>query len=144
MSDFWWLILQLASTAYMTGLIWFVQIVHYPLFAAVGRESFQQYEARHMPLTTWVVAPGMLVEAGACAWLAVHLPGSLSLIGFALLMIIWIATAAASVPCHNRLLKGFDSRTHRRLVETNWIRTAAWTGRLAVSILMLHAAFEGR
>jgi hypothetical protein len=29
-----------ASTLFMTGLSWFVQVVHYPLFAAVGPDAF--------------------------------------------------------------------------------------------------------
>ena len=43
---------QIASTLYMTGLIWFVQVVHYPLLGAVGGSEFSAYEQRHMSLTT--------------------------------------------------------------------------------------------
>ena len=56
------LLLQAASTLAMVGLIWFVQIVHYPLFAQVGREGFSGYEQAHQNRTTFVVAPLMLVE----------------------------------------------------------------------------------
>ena len=35
-----WLIIHAAATWFMVGLIWFVQIVHYPMFANVGRDSF--------------------------------------------------------------------------------------------------------
>lgn len=56
-------IVHLAATLSMVGLIWFVQIVHYPLFAYVGAEKFIAYEAAHARLTTWVVAPPMLTEA---------------------------------------------------------------------------------
>ena len=38
---------------------------------------------------------------------------------FALLVLVWIATAIFSVPAHNRLLTEFDSNAHRRLVLTN-------------------------
>ncbi len=51
-----------AATFYMLGVIWFVQLVHYPLFAAVGKDFFTEYEKRHQSWTTYVVAPGMLVE----------------------------------------------------------------------------------
>ena len=64
------LIAHAAATLYMTGLIWFVQVVHYPLMAAVGRDGFAAYESAHARLTTFVVAPGMLVEA-LCAGLLV-------------------------------------------------------------------------
>jgi hypothetical protein len=32
------LLANLAATFFMVGLIWFVQIVHYPLFGQVGRD----------------------------------------------------------------------------------------------------------
>ena len=53
---------QVFATVFMVGLIWFVQIVHYPLYANVGREQFPEYEALHNRLTTWVVGPAMLLE----------------------------------------------------------------------------------
>lgn len=31
----WLLLLNLASALFMTGLIWFVQVVHYPLFERI-------------------------------------------------------------------------------------------------------------
>jgi hypothetical protein len=34
------------ATLYMTGLIWFVQLVHYPLFAQVGRHAHLSYHPR--------------------------------------------------------------------------------------------------
>ena len=46
----------------MTGLIWFVQVVHYPLFAKVGSEAFSLYESLHTQKTGLVVGPVMLVE----------------------------------------------------------------------------------
>ena len=34
------LLTHLAATLYMVGVIWFVQVVHYPLFARAGAEGF--------------------------------------------------------------------------------------------------------
>ena len=61
-------------------------------------------------------------------------------VGFALVVVIWIATLLASVPMHERLARGFDAAAHRRLVRTNWIRTAAWTARGALVLWMLAVA----
>ena len=33
------LLSNVAATLYMVGLIWCIQIVHYPLFAQVGKEG---------------------------------------------------------------------------------------------------------
>jgi uncharacterized membrane protein len=139
MNDPWhrWLFLgQLAATLYMTGLIWFVQIVHYPLFGGVGRAVFAAYEQRHSALTTWVVAPPMLVELAAALILLWLRPPQLSLpllwASAALLAVIWLSTYLIQVPCHSRLVAGYDESIHRWLVVSNWIRTAAWTARAAL------------
>jgi hypothetical protein len=44
--------LELASTLMLTGLIWVVQIVHYPLLKYVGSESFKNYERLHCSTTS--------------------------------------------------------------------------------------------
>ena len=41
-----------AATWFMAGLHWFVQVVHYPLFADVGTERFIAYHA-WTPLGEW-------------------------------------------------------------------------------------------
>ena len=42
--------------------------------------------------------------------------------------------ALVQVPLHRRLQGGFDAAAHRRLVRTNWLRTAAWTLRAALAL----------
>jgi hypothetical protein len=127
------LLIQAAATLAMVGLIWFVQIVHYPLMAQVGRDSFAHYEASHTARTTWVVAPLMLVEAALALFLAIRPPQGISALaawlGCGLVGIIWLSTAFLQVPMHRRLAGGFDETAHRRLVALNWIRTAAWSAR---------------
>ncbi len=53
----WLPLAHLLATALLPGLIWFVQVVHYPLFAAVGQEGFHAYERQHQRLKAFVVAP---------------------------------------------------------------------------------------
>ncbi len=122
---------HLGSSLYMVGLIWFVQVVHYPLFASVGDLEFPAYEQRHTARTTWVVAPPMLIE-GATAVLLIWLrpagvPAWSVWSGLGLLGISWLSTALIQVPCHELLSKAFEPVVHRRLVSTNWLRTAAWS-----------------
>jgi hypothetical protein len=125
---------ELVSTLFMTGLIWFVQVVHYPLFARVGAGHSVAYQAEHIDRTGLVVAVPMLVELASCALLTFRgdtavwqrWPGAL------LLAIVWIGTAVLLVPAHEALARGFDANVHARLVGTNWIRTAAWSARAAL------------
>ena len=97
--------LQVLSTISLFGLIWFVQIVHYPLFARVGQDGFRRYASNHATRTTFVVAPLMLLElATAAAWLRPawrprFISGQEALWAFALLGVIWLSTALVQVPC---------------------------------------------
>ncbi|NIR52745.1 hypothetical protein GWO43_29415 [candidate division KSB1 bacterium] len=125
-----------ASTLFMVGLIWFVQVVHYPLMARVSATEFVEYEAAHKRLTAWVVAPAMLTE-GITALIILMTPriavrGELVWVGLALLIVIWFSTALLQVPQHNVLSLRFDSAAHQKLVATNWIRTIAWSLRGAI------------
>jgi hypothetical protein len=131
------LLAHAAATLYMAGLIWFVQVVHYPLLGRVGRGEFVAYERAHVRRTTWVVGPPMLVEAGTAVALVVVLGGRLPWIGLALLAVVWLSTALLQVPCHERLRDGFDEAVHRRLVRTNAIRAAAWTARAVIAIALV-------
>ena len=126
-------LLQLGSTLYMVGLIWFVQLVHYPLHGSVGPDHFVLYQQRHMQWTSFAVGPAMLIEAGTTVALF-SAPSSLfpswaPTLGLALLMLVWGSTALFQVPFHNQLLSQFDSNAHQSLVWSNWIRTFGWSAR---------------
>ena len=116
----------------MVGVIWFVQIVHYPLFSRVGTEQFGEYLKRHQHLTTFVVGPPMLIEAVTTMLLIWYPPIPdipLLLICAGLLFLIWMSTAFLQIPSHGDLERGFKAKSHRGLVWGNWIRTLAWTAR---------------
>ena len=140
------LLAHLAATLFMVGLIWFVQIVHYPLFAKVGGETFPGYSEAHSRLTSYVVGPPMLVEAGTALLLVFlrpdGIPLSLALAGLALVVAIWLSTALLQVPRHTALGSGFDGRAWRGLVGTNWLRTAAWSARGVVVLWMAALALD--
>lgn len=134
-------IAHLAATLSMVGLIWFVQIVHYPLFAQVGAEGFAAYESAHARLTTWVVAPPMLIEALTALLLLWNQPedvGPVSVwLGAVLLVGIWWSTAFLQVPQHSVLAAGFNKVAYETLVASNWLRTAAWSARGLLVLWML-------
>lgn len=139
----WLLCVQAFATLYMVGVIWMCQLAHYPLFSDIG-DALPRYQARNVRLTTWVVGLPMLVEAG-CAlvlvfWRPAGIPLWTAIVGLALVVILWLATMAFSVPMHERLGHGYADWAHRRLVQTNWIRTVAWTVRGVLVLWMLVAA----
>ena len=125
----------------MTGVIWFVQVVHYPLFAGVGAEAFAVYAARHSTLTTYVVIVPMLIELITALLLVWRRPPELAVwevwLGLGLVGITWLSTAFLQVPQHTALGAGFNGAAHTTLVMTNWLRTAAWTLRSALVLWWL-------
>ncbi len=125
----------------MTGLIWFVQIVHYPLFADVGQAVFVAYARRHAILTGYVVGPPMSAEL-ATALLALvpslrpsFLSASTAVASASLVLLLWATTGALQVPLHTRLGQQRDLALILRLVRGNWIRTLLWSLR---SLLLLN------
>lgn len=136
---------HLGSSLYMVGLIWFVQIVHYPLFESVGKPEFPSYEQRHTSLTTWVVAPPMLIEGTTAVLLFWFRPSGVPewsvWCGLALLSVNWLSTACIQVPCHESLSQVFEPVVHQRLVASNWLRTAAWSLRGGLVLWMVWLSF---
>ena len=130
------LLLNFALTAYLTGVIWVVQLVTYPALALVGKPEFARYHAAHTQGMGWVVGAPMVAElalAGWLAWAAYPTWGAGRALGqLALVLVVWLATFFVSVPFHNRLgAGGYNYIAIDSLVRTNWLRTLAWTARLA-------------
>ena len=127
------LVVHAAATWALVGLIWTVQLAHYPLFAKVGRDAWPAYHQAHMRTITFVVAPLMLTELLTAGWLALRPPPDtcppMPIVGIALLAVIWLSTAFVQVPYHRKLERGLDEPVVRALVRSNWIRTVAWTAR---------------
>ncbi|QGJ70596.1 Hypothetical protein PBC10988_22930 [Planctomycetales bacterium 10988] len=136
-------LVNLLTTTLMTGVIWIVQIVHYPLFSSVGESFFPAYALQHQSKISPVVAPLMILELGTAVLMLLYPPKEISIgwvwFGLALVGVIWISTFTLQVPIHGRLGERFDSSDHITLVLTNWIRTIAWTIRTG---LLLWIAWE--
>ncbi len=134
-------LLDLAATLYMWGVIWTVQLVHYPLFARVGPQHWADYHAGHTRLMTLVVLPAMVTELGTSGLLALTRPAWLApgllWAGFAFAVLTWAVTFFVSVPLHDALGRGYDGAAIARLVATNWLRTAFWTGHALVLLVQV-------
>ena len=137
------LLTQAVASGVMCGIAWFVQVVHYPLFAHIPAEAAAAYAADNRRVTSRVVLPPMLVEAATAAWLAIWPPATIgrpaAAVGLALVMLTTLSTAAVQVPLHARLAAGHDPIALARLVRSTWVRTAAWTARAVLAAWMLRA-----
>lgn len=124
-----WRLLHAFAAVYMTGVIWFVQIIHYPGLTPPAEGLFIDQHLEYTRKMGMLVGPVMILELILQIIWAVREPGPRAYTGLALLLLIWISTFALQVPQHNLLTQGYDPAAVRRLVNTNWIRTLAWTAR---------------
>ena len=87
------------------------------------------------------VGPLMLIELATAimlAWSPIDgIDQPFVYTGIGLVVLIWLSTAFIQVPCHEKLVAGFDLAAYKWLVNSTWIRAIAWTARGAVVTWML-------
>ena len=85
----------------MCGLIWFVQVVHYPLFARTDTTHSPDYPDENQRRTAPVVIPPMLVEAATATLIALNPPPAIgqpiALAGLAMVAILWSARGLLAI-----------------------------------------------
>lgn len=129
-------VLNLLLAAYLAGVIWVVQVVHYPLFADVGDDAWRAYEAGHRRRITVVVLGPMVAQLVVGTLLLADAGDAarpLAIASLALAGGCFALTAIVFAPMHERLSAGPDRRLVRRLVTANWSRTVAWTVQAVVA-----------
>lgn len=135
------LVACVAATLFMVGLTWFVQAVHYPLFAEVGEERFPNYHELHSVRVTWVVVLPMVVELASSIMLAISPPpglGALALAGAVLAIAVWVVTLAWAAPTHGMIgREGLTPRLHARLDRASLVRSWLWTLHGVVVMVMV-------
>ena len=131
--------LQLWSCVFMTGLIWTIQLVHYPSFHHIKIDKFSQFEGFHSNRISWIVLPVMSVELLTAVVLIFLLTESLILIGVNFLSVaaIWLITLHVSARIHTKLMSGYNESLVNQLIFTNWARTFLWSARSVFLIFFL-------
>ena len=120
--------LQYLVTFALIGLIWTIQLIHYPAFQYIESDRFVEFEKMHTVKISFIVAPLMLIEIITSVMiltLSPHLFES-SVLLFTIVL-IWLSTFFLSVPCHQILAKGKDDLVIQKLIHTNWLRTILWS-----------------
>jgi hypothetical protein len=127
------------ASFFMTGLIWIVQLVHYPSFHYVGEDNFKAFQLHHVNSIDKIVIPVMVAELATSfglAWADGFL--SLNAIGFYLVILIWASTGLFSVPAHTKLESSKDDQAIKKLVSTNWFRTILWSLKSGLNLYLLY------
>ncbi len=132
------------STLFLCGLIWTIQIVHYPLFsdvlAGTGKTAFHTYlEAHNKKITNLVTVPWAIQGLSALALnpLIFDISWAAMLANWALSALLLVSTLFLQIPIHTQLLDSPTQQLIDRLVLTNWVRTAGWTGQGAIAVFWL-------
>ncbi|WP_053337304.1 hypothetical protein [Microscilla marina] len=138
---------NLLITFFLMGLIWLVQMVQYPGFAKVGAEAFHTYHQLHVEHIAWVVAVPMVLELLLALGMLFIRPSQLDLILSVLLFLLvgatWVITFFVAMPYHDQLAnQGFDAEIIKKLININWVRTAAWTLRGGILAFIVYRVWH--
>jgi hypothetical protein len=129
-------IAHLAATWFMVGLIWVIQVVHYPLWVHVADSQGRALHRRHARRIGSLVMTVGVIEMMASALMVALRPGPLTLAGALLLLLIWTSTIFVQMPLHRRFSQAWSSELIAPLVRGNWPRTILWTMRGTVAIVV--------
>jgi hypothetical protein len=125
-------IVTLGLTLYMSGMIWSMQVLEYPLFALVGPKEFPAYHRRHnRALPIFVILPSLAALVSAIVLIFTRperLPLWSTIVVAVIDLLVVVVTVAREAPLHARLDRdGYSETVIRQLVRGNWIRTILWT-----------------
>lgn len=138
----------LLSTVAMAGLMWFVQMIHYPLIVRVGQLASKlgkasetaaalEHTTRTLPRAIFM----LVTELGSgLALLFVRPPAVpvwLVFVSLLPLIPIWYWTWGTCVPLHLALCERFNQRYGDRLLTVNLWRCVCWSARALCLIAAL-------
>ena len=111
----------------LVGLIWLIQLNHYPSFRFISEENWSEFHKHHTRSISFVVIPLMLSELYFVIRLLIVQQDINSIILFMLILVIWMNTFLQAVPLHNKLAFAKNVSLINKLVQINWVRTILWT-----------------
>ncbi|RZF21689.1 hypothetical protein DAY19_08345 [Halobacteriovorax vibrionivorans] len=126
----------------MSGVIWMVQIVHYPSFKFIDEKSFHSFSAFHVKSISFIVLPLMLCELATATLLTIKQPDMAFIINLVLLIFIWMITFFISMPLHKKLGSKRYDQSIDKLILSNWARTVFWTARSILLFVIIISKIE--
>ena len=120
------------STSVMSGVIWVIQLLHYPSFHFIDDQKYIEFQHFHMQRISFIVIPVMIIEFASALLLAYFFRSSLTIILLALLLGVWAVTFIFFTNMHQKLTNGYNQGIVDRLIQINWFRTTLWSLRLII------------
>ena len=122
------------STSLMVGIIWVIQLLHYPTFHFIKKSDYVEFQHFHMQRISFIVVPAMILELLSAFMLVYYIRSSLLTVCLIILLVIWLITFVFFTKLHQSLLGGYDKIIVDKLVQINWARTILWSLRLIILI----------
>ncbi|MGB5982776.1 MAG: hypothetical protein WBG46_11590 [Nonlabens sp.] len=137
-------IFRLAVDFGLMVLIWMVQLLIYPGFEFLNKDTFHDWHRKYARNMTFIVAPLMFAQVFMVVYFFYfHAPQFATNVIYATLVALtWISTFLIFIPLHNKL----DNEPHNvdtccKLTQHNWIRVILWTGIVLLDIYLLYKPF---
>ena len=122
------------STSLMVGIIWVIQLLHYPTFHFIKESDYVEFQHFHMQRISFIVVPVMIIEILSGFMLVYYFRSNLFILCLTILLVIWLITFVFFTKLHQSLLGGYDKIIVKKLVQINWSRTVLWSLRLIILI----------
>ena len=122
------------STSLMVGIIWVIQLLHYPTFHFIKESDYVEFQHFHMQRISFIVVPVMIMELLSGFMLVYYFRSNLLILCLIILLFIWLITFVFFTKLHQSLLDGYDKKIVDKLVKINWSRTVLWSLRLIILI----------
>ena len=125
----------------VTAILWFMQIVHYPLLPYVDAGKWTQFSEKRRMFTTMVIYPLMAFEAltGIALILIATQSKTYGLLATSIVLLIalLIYTLAYLNPQFKKINSPDDVANQQRFLKLHWVRTIGWTIRVMLFVLIL-------
>jgi len=130
--------IHIVSTSIMVGVIWIMQLVHYPSFSFINIEDYKSFQEFHMKRISLVVIPAMTIEltSGILIFWIYQTNNIFFNVSLFCLFFIWFLTAILFSKMHQKLTLGYQISIVTKLVNLNWLRTLSWTLRLGLVLFV--------
>lgn len=137
------LLLNLISTLLIAGVLWFIQLVHFPLINEMPAKNMVNNGYYHMQKILGIINLLFIIDFITIVFLLLlvnsDLSATLMLINILIFLFTVILTRITFLPIHQNLSKNPNSFLISKLINLNWIRTLVWSLKV---LFMLIIFFE--
>jgi hypothetical protein len=138
------LVVHAATTIFLAGVIWAVQLTIVRVLERDTADTWPRHAEIYRGVFRALFWPVVVIEGGSGALVTLArpagIPGWLHATNVTLLLCVWITIPMARILIGHHPLDRFDPHGFRRFARLNWIRVAVWTLRCGVVLTMIRLA----